>query len=253
MTQIARISLIPIAILQFLIPALPGLGIGEPIGDRAVEGGIPPELPPGVFFAIWGVIFSAYLGFAGLATLRPGYRTERLVVPLALVGLGNILWMLSAQGIDSKWLNAVSLWPMLAIAWWGSFRLDRMGGFDGTAASLLICATVGLLAGWLTVAVGISLPPALRETLGLGASDRVWLSLWTVLVPATLLAGIYARFVSRGLFYYIALGWGLTGIVLNTWSRIELHALGIATTVIILLIVGQRARRTAIGSGPRFA
>lgn len=253
MTQIARISLIPIAILQFLVPALPGLGIGEPIGDRAVEGGIPPELPPGVFFAIWGVIFSVYLGFAVLATLRPSFRTERLVVPLALVGLGNILWMLSAQGIDSKWLNAVSLWPMLAIAWWGSFRLDRMGGFDGTPASLATCAAVGLLAGWLTVAVGISLPPAVRETLGLGATDRVWLSLWTVLVPATILASLYARFISRGLFYYVALGWGLIGIATNTWSRVELHALGIATIVIILIIVWQRARKAAIGSGPRFA
>lgn len=253
MTPVARISLIPIAILQFLIPALPGLGIGEPIGDRAVEGGLPPELPPGVFFAIWGVIFSFYLGFALLAVLRPSFRTERLVVPLALVGLGNIFWMLSAQGIDSKWLNAVSLWPMLAIAWWGSFRLDRMGGFDGTPVSLVTCAAVGLLAGWLTVAVGISLPPALRETLDLGATDRVWLSLWTVLIPATVLASLYSRFVSRGLFYYVALGWGLIGIVLNTWSRVELHALGIAATAIILIIAWQRARRAAIGSGPRFA
>ena len=253
MTQIARISLIPIAILQFLVPALPGLGIGQPIGDRAVEGGIPPELPPGVFFAIWGVIFSFYLGFAVLATLRPSFRTERLVAPLALVGLGNILWMLSAQGIDSKWLNAVSLWPMLAIAWWGSFRLDRMGGFDGTPASLVTCAAVGLLAGWLTVAVGISLPPAVRESLGLGATDRAWLSLWTVLVPASVLASLYARFISRGLFYYVALGWGLIGIATNTWSRVELHALGIATMVIIFIVVWQRARRAAIGSGPRFA
>ena len=253
MTQFARFSLIPIAVFQFLIPALPGLGIGEPIGDRAVDGGIPPELPPGVFFAIWGVIFSAYLGYALLATLRPSFASNRVALPLALVGLGNILWMLSAQGIDSKWLNAISLWPMLAIAWWGSYRLDKIGGFDGTPTRLLICATVGLLSGWLTVATGISLPPAIRETLGLSTSDRVWLSLCTVLVPATILASLFARFISRGLFYYIALLWGLFGVFSNTWSRIELHALGIATCVVIGVIIIRRARTPAPGAGPRYA
>ncbi|MEL7545455.1 MAG: hypothetical protein AAGJ84_02315 [Pseudomonadota bacterium] len=252
MTTFARFSLIPIAILQFAAPALPNLGIGEPIGDRAVEGGIPPELPPGIFFAIWGVIFNAYLANGVLSNLKPSFATDRLAVPLALVGAGNVLWMISAQSIGSEWLNAVMLWPMLAIAWWGAYRLDRMGGFDGTPGRLLLCANVGLLAGWLTVAVGISLPPAMRETLGLGATDRVWLSLWTVLVPAVLLAGAFARYISRGLFYYIALLWGLSGVMLNTWSRIELHGLGIATAVIIAIIVWNRARTAASGSESRF-
>ena len=44
-------------IAQFFVPVLPQLGIGETIGDRAVADGIPPELPLGVFFSIWGVIF----------------------------------------------------------------------------------------------------------------------------------------------------------------------------------------------------
>ena len=62
--------LLAVAILQWLAPLLPLSGHGRTIGAQAVEEGMPPELPPGVFFSIWGVIFTLYLIFARLAVFK---------------------------------------------------------------------------------------------------------------------------------------------------------------------------------------
>ncbi len=244
-------SLIPLALLQFLVPVLPQLGLGQSIGARALREGATPELPPGIFFAIWGVIFTAYLVFALRANLRPGYLSNALAGPLSLAGLGNIIWMLAAQQIGSETLNAILLVPLLSIVWFAAWLLDRSGGFDGTASRILPCLLIGLFSGWITVAVGISLPPVLRSALDLGPTDHVWLTLWTVLLPAIALARLFASRISRSLWYYVALSWGLTGIIVNTWCRMELHALAIATTGILGLILLSRWRYPAPGAGPR--
>ncbi|MEM9938643.1 MAG: hypothetical protein AAF768_07345 [Pseudomonadota bacterium] len=248
MTFPARLTLIPIALAQFAAPVLPVMGIGENMGMRAMEGGIPPELPPGVFFSIWGPIFLGYLAFAGLATLRPNHVYDRLAGPLALAGLGNVIWMISAQSLGLPWLDFVLLLPILAAAWTAAYRLDLMGGFDGTPRRLLACSLVGLLAGWLSVAVSISVPDVTRWTLDRDATDRVWQSLWLTLIPAGLLAWAFANNVSRSLWYFIALGWGLLGVILNNWARTETHALAIAAAIVGAWILLRRLRFGARGT-----
>ena len=110
--------------------------------------------------------------------------------------------------------------------------------------------TVGLLAGWLTVAVSISVPDVGRALLGRGPSDAVWHSLWMALIPATGLAFVFANYVSRNFWYFIALGWGLLGIVVNNWSRLGTHALAIAAAIVGLYILFRRIRFGARGSYP---
>lgn len=248
MTHPARIALIPVALAQFAAPVLPVMGFGENMGLRAVEGGIPPELPPGLFFSIWGPIFLSYLAFAVIANVRPNHAYDRLAAPLVFAGLGNVVWMLSAQSLALPWLDFVLLLPILAAAWLAAYRLDLMNGFDGTPRRLLACILVGLLAGWLSVAISISLPDVTRWALDRGVSDRVWQSLWLTLIPAGLLAWAFASRVSKSLWYFAALSWGLLGVILNNWDRTGTHALAIAATVVGLWILRRRLRFGARGT-----
>ena len=239
-----------VALAQFFVPILPQLGVGESIGARATAQGIPPELPTGVFFSIWGVIFLGVTLIAVLRFRRPDYVTERISPPLLLAGIGNCLWMLSAQIFGAVWLDFILLIPIAFFTWEAAHRLDRTGGYDGTARSILYGLTVGLFSGWLTVALSISLPEIVRFVLQRGASDAVWQSLWLALAPATALALVYANFVSRNGWFFVALGWGLLGIFTNNWVRLETHALAIATAVVGAYILVRRSRFGARGSYP---
>ncbi|WP_300378102.1 hypothetical protein [Henriciella sp.] len=243
------ILLLAIAIGQWTAPLLPFLGLGQTIGAQARDGGIPPELPPGPFFSIWSVIFALYLGFAVLAIMKPGHLERRLAPPLILAGLASIGWMLAAQLMGNEWLNFVVLIPLLIFAWESSFRLHRMGGWDGTARRLLAAALTGLLSGWAVVAVSISLPRLMRILRDLEPTDQVWVSLCFCLIPAAILTWLYTRWVSRGLFYFTALGWGLAGIAINNWIRLGTHGLAIVTVLAGLYLLWHRLTH---GARPAF-
>ena len=250
MTHMNRFLLVSAALAQFLAPLLPVLGMGETIGDRAIETGIPPELPTGIFFSIWSVIFVGFLLIGILHLRAPDHATQQVSGPLALAGFGNVLWMISAQSIGSVWLDFLLLLPIGFFAWEAAYRLDKTETYDGSLRSILYGVTIGMLAGWLTVAVSISVPDVGRWLLGRGPSDGVWQSLWMALVPATILATVFANYVSRNGWYFVALAWGLLGIVVNNWTRLGTHALAIATAVLGIYILFRRVRFGASGSYP---
>lgn len=234
--------LLVVAILQWLTPLLPFIGIGQTVGEQATRSGIPPELPPGVFFSIWSVIFTLYLVFALLAAFKPSYLTEKLGPDLVLAGSGNVLWMVSAQSIGNDYLNLVLLLPIAWFAWHASRELHRMGGWDGTGRRLVAGALTGLLSGWISVAISISIPRTVREFRGLEATDQVWISLWLALISASLLAWLFSTRISRSLWFYVALGWGLTGIAINNWTRSGTHWLAVVTVVVGLYVLWRRLR-----------
>ena len=237
-------------VAQFFVPVLPQIGLGEAIGDRAVVDGIPPELPLGIFFSIWGVIFLGLFVLALQSLLSSNPVIETLVPPLTIAVFGNVIWMLSAQTLGLVWLDFVLLLPILAATWWAAYRQDRFGRYDGTPLRILIGLTVGLFAGWLTVAVSISVPDIGRWLLSRGPTDAVWQSLWMTLVPAIALAIVFANRVSRNLWYFVAVGWGLFGIVMNNWTRTGAHWLAIITAVIAIYVLFRRLRFGARGSYP---
>ncbi|MEL7108368.1 MAG: hypothetical protein AAGL99_03800 [Pseudomonadota bacterium] len=239
-----------IVLAQFFVPLLPQFGVGISIGDRAVAEGIPPELPTGVFFSIWGIIFTGLVLTAILHIRSETHASRQIAPPLMLAAFGNLVWMLCAQGLGLVWLDFLLLLPIAFCTWEAAYRLDRTQAYDGTPRSILHGLTVGLFAGWLTVAVSISVPDVGRELLGRGPSDAVWQSLWMTLIPAALLATVFANYVSRNGWYFVALGWGLFGIVINNWTRLGTHALGIAATIVGLYILFRRIRFGASGSYP---
>jgi len=239
-----------VVLVQFLVPILPPFGFGLSIGDRAVADGIPPELPPGVFFSIWGLIFTGLVLTAIWHLRSASHASTRIAPPLMLAALGNSVWMLCAQSIGVVWIDFLLLLPIAFCTWEAAYRLDQTQSYDGTPRAILHGLTVGLFAGWLTIAVSISVPDLGRFLLNREPSDAVWQSLWMTLVPATLMALVFANFVSRNGWYFVALGWGLIGIVANNWGRTGTHWLAIATAIIGAYILFRRMRFGARGSYP---
>ncbi|WP_084398546.1 hypothetical protein [Henriciella aquimarina] len=243
------LPLLLVALLQVLVPLLPVMGIGNFVGTQFTRGDIPPELPLGPFFSIWSVIFALYFTFALFALLKPSYLEAHLGAPLLAAGAGNVVWMLSAQFLANDWLNFLLLIPILVFSWQAARRLHRMGGWDGTGRRLVAVTLTGLLSGWLTAAFSVSVPEVVRTLFGLAPTDQVWLSLWCALIPAGLLAWAFASRISRSLWFFVALGWGLTGVALNNWLRTETHGLAIMTVVFGLYVIWRRLR---YGARPAF-
>ena len=243
MSNLARLVLLPISILQIAVLVMSILGAGAPTSPF-----IAPERVLPVFQSIWGLIVLAYLAVAIMANLKPEHVEDRIAAPLALAGLGNVVWMAAAHMFSLAWLETLILIPVLLCAWEAAYRLDVIGGFDGTGRRLLTCLLVGVLAGWLVITFAASLPEIARRLLGRGVTDAVWHSLWLTLIPVAVLAWLFASKVSRNLWFFMALGWGLLGLAANTWLASETHGLAIAALVVLWIVIGRRLRYGASGS-----
>lgn len=240
--------LLVIAIVQPFMGALaPVLGIGTPIGT-ATRGLELPEQPLPAFFSIWSLIFGAFLVFAVIAWRQREAWMMRIGAPLALAGLGNILWMLGAQLIASQLVDFVLLFPVLAASWIAAARFDRMRGMGGSPEKLIADAASGLLAGWSLVAVSISVPLVIRVFTTFGPTDYPWPMLWATLCTAAFGAWVFARYVSRTLWFFVALAWGLLGIIANNWTVTGMGWLAIMTGVAGTLILLLRLLRGADGT-----
>ena len=245
-----RFLLLFIAIGQFASVGIPqALGLGQGLATRPETGGIPPELPLGIFFMIiWNVIFVLYLINAVVAVRRGSFVDTYIGAPLVIAGAMNIVWILSAQFIHSIWTDFILLFPVMVTAWEASRRLDRIGGFDGTNARLLLCSLTGMLSGWITTAVTISVPDVVREVLGHHASDFVWPYLWLTLAVGAALAFVFARYISQSLWYFVGLGWGIAGIAANTMTRLDMPLLGYIAAAFGLVLLYARLTRGADGA-----
>lgn len=240
-------SFIALAILQPLSGALaPVLGVGTPIG-AATRGLNAPEQPLPVFFAIWSLIFGAFLVFGLIAWRRREPWMLSVAKPLALAGLGNIVWMLSAQLVASQTLDFLLLFPIAAFSWLAAARFDRLRGMGGSPEKLVADAATGLLAGWILVAASISVPLVIRNFAGYGPTDFPWQMLWITLVSAAFGAWMFARYVSCSLWFFAALSWGLLGILANNWINTGMGWLAIITGVSGVLILALRLLRGADG------
>lgn len=255
MTALSRYALLPIAALQFLIPLLPQLGIGLDVGAAAREAyaGLPPEQPLGAMFSIWGIIFTLFAIFAVYTLRKDDTLVRRLAPPLALAGTLNCLWMLSAQTLNIQLLNFILLFPIAFFAWGAARKFDQMRGMGGSAIKLVADAVTGLLSGWITVAISISVPLTIRNFSTLGASDYPWQMLWITLITASLGAYFFSRFISRSLWFFVAAGWGLLGIILNNVYVTNMGWLAIVTGIMTFLIVYLRLTRGADGAARVYA
>lgn len=243
-----RYTLLPIAALQLVAAYLP-TALGYPsIGVRAIENGIPPELPLGPFFAIWGIIFLTYIVFGFYALRNETALAQRLSYPLAVSGIVTAGWMPVQQVLGHPVIDLILLFPLIWFSWLAAFRFDQMRGLGGSPIKWTIDVLTGLLSGWACVAVAISVPRAGRYVLGQGPTDSEWIAFWSVLAVISVATYIYKRRISRSLWYYGAAGWGLLGILLNNWLRTGFGYFGWITLFFGLWLIYRRYSRGAAGA-----
>ncbi|MEZ5997972.1 MAG: hypothetical protein R3B98_04700 [Hyphomonas sp.] len=237
-----------IALVQPLTGALaPLLHIGTPIGT-ATRGLGAPEQPLPLFFSIWSLIFGAFLAFAVIFYRAREPWMVRVGAPLAAAGLGNIAWMLSAQLIASQLVDFLLLIPIGLAAWLSAARFDRLRGMGGSPEKLVADMATGLLSGWILVAGAISVPLVIRSVTALGPTDLPWQMLWTSLGVAAFGAWMFARYVSRSLWFFAALAWGLLGIIANNWIDTGMGWLAIMTGMSGTIVLALRLLRGADGT-----
>jgi hypothetical protein len=240
--------MIALGFLQPLAGALaPLTGIGTPIGN-ATRNIAAPEQPLPVFFSIWGLIFGAFLAFAYYTWRKREPWMFRVGTPLALAGAANVVWMLSAQLIASQTVDFLLLFPIAILSWTAAARFDRMRGMGGSVDKLIADAAAGLLSGWILVAISISVPLVIRSYTDLGPTDLPWQMIWIVLGFAALGAWAYARYVSRSLWFFAALAWGLLGIIANNWTDTGMGWIAIMTGITGILVLSLRLLRGADGT-----
>ena len=246
-----RHVLLPLALLQIVMPTLPlWADWASPIGGNGVSGPArAPESPPGVFFAIWGVIFPTYLLFALIAWREDTTLTRRLASPLAITGVLGALWMLVEQFIPLSVINYPVLLCLAAAAFWSAVRFDQMRGLGGSPQKFIADLCTGLYAGWMTAATAIATTSVVRTVLGLGETDAVWPMLTLALIVAGGLALIAFHRVTRSPWYVAALAWALIGIVINNWFLVGQHVPAVATAVFGLLLLHHRFRLYPNGMG----
>ena len=240
--------LILLGILQPLSGAMaPLFGIGTPIGDatRSMQA---PEQPLPAYFSIWSLIFGAYIAFAYTSWRHREPWMLRVGAPLALAGAANIVWMLSAQLIVKQPVDFLLLFPIAALSWIAAARFDRMRGMGGSVGKFIADAATGLLSGWILVAIGISVPLLIRSLTSYGPTDFPWQMLWISLGVVAFGSWVFARYVSRSLWFFVALAWGLMGIIANNWTVTGMGWLAIMTGVSGTLIFGLRLLRGADGT-----
>ncbi|MEO0466770.1 MAG: hypothetical protein AAF216_09520 [Pseudomonadota bacterium] len=250
MTKFARWALLPIALLQAGAPALhiliPGL---EPIGGSAESGLLrAPESPPGIFFAIWLPIFLGFIAFAGYALFKDTPLSRRLAVPLVLTGLIASSWQVISQVMDGSVLAYPFLLALAFAAWWSAYRFDEMRGLGWGWPTVAADLTTGLYAGWMTVAAAISTTSTIRTLTGLGATDHVWPMLISSLVIAASGALLAFARITRSHWYVVALAWGLTGIIINTWSITGMNVGAVLTGCVALWVLRRRFTLGATGA-----
>jgi len=145
-------------------------------------------------------------------------------------------------------VNFLLLFPIAILSWTAAARFDRMRGMGGSVGKLIADAATGLLSGWILVAISISIPLVIRTYTNLGPTDFPWQMIWIVLGFAALGSWVFARYVSRSLWFFAALAWGLLGIIANNWTDTGMGWIAIMTGIAGILVLSLRLLRGADGT-----
>lgn len=241
-----RRVLLPLAVLLWVIPALPFLGFGAPIGST--EAGRAPTDPPGWAFSIWFGIFALYTVFAVYAWRQDETLSRQLSLFLAMAGILAAGWMLDAITGAPLERSALTIATLATSAFAGALFFDRMRGMGGSAMKLVADALTGLLAGWSSVALAVTVPELLRRWQGLGPTDAPWPMVGVSLAILAGLSAVFASFTSRSLWYFAALAWGVAALIIANWWTSDLTVIALAYGAGGAVILWRRLGHAAPGA-----
>ena len=243
------------AILQILIPVLPQLGVGEPIGDQSdtVRSLVTPA---GWAFSIWGPLYAGSILFAVYQAL-PSQRDNGLLMqirwPAASAFLGNAVWALYTQSFGLSVISAlIILFTLISL-------LIIMRRFVFWSAPLTSgerwCAVLPLsaLASWLTAASIVNIAATLKFHGVEGGDATPIIAAAIIVVGGVIAAAALIRIQGNPPFALVFL-WALAAIYSSGGTEASEVALatGIAALlVIVTTIVGLRSGGTTRWFGVR--
>jgi hypothetical protein len=210
------------------------LAVGQPVSsllfdllsDEMMQSGpeFSPLIPPGPWFAIWGLIIVASIAWAIAqvrpSTIRPATSIrDRLAAPLAVVFAGFALWLATAAfGQDNPLGLVVFVVYLVAfvVAWRRVVAArDEIASWNVIERGLLYL-TMGVYSGWVSMAFFVQIGTVVQ---GAGAPyDTEWGITWQALVLAAA-AGLAVLFavVSRGsIVYALTVTYALIGVGIST-------------------------------------
>ena len=188
-------------------------------------------MPPGPFFAVWGVVVLGSVAAAlwGLPLARATRAPWTAVqVPVSVAQTGFVVWLLAAATAPALTLPVFLV--MLGVLTW-SLRTVLRTPCD-RPTRVLLGGTLGVYTGWSAAAVWLN-----GATLLPGDATVAWALLVT---GAALTACAGARLFGGQLAFTLAAGWALLGVVVSTSGAGEpglaaLAAAGLATVAVTAL------------------
>lgn len=228
-----------LAIVQVLVSALAGSGIGEVARSYDT-----PLLAAGWAFSIWGVIYLGFLVQAGFALLpwQRGREIQRRVGWwLAASAVLNPLWIVafSARAALVAQVVLVALVVVLGVAF---SRLSREPA-RGRAEQLALRLPVALYLGWSSVALVLGLMTA-GVAVGLpgeGVLAQVAAIVLLVILTAVVLSVAGAAAGIGG--FAVAVVWGLAGVAAND-RPIAVTVVAVVGAVAVAAQAVRRIRRS---------
>lgn len=229
------------------------LAIGQPVSSLIFDWLSPttlrsgaefsPLVPPGPWFAIWGLIIVASIAYA-LAQARPSTLTplpsirDRLVGPMAVVYACFGLWLATAALGQDNPLGLVVFVVILSahvVAWTRVVRArDELAAGNSLERGLLYLM-LGTYSGWTSMAFFVQIGTVVQ---GAGAPvDTAWGQLWQLLVLLAA-SGVAVSFVlgSRASIVYAAtVTYALIGVGISTGAA-GLTLLVVACVVGVTLV-----------------
>lgn len=229
------------------------LAIGQPISSlvfdwlspRDMQSGaeFSPLIPPGAWFAIWGVIIIVSIAWS-LAQVRPSTITDavgvrdRIALPMAVVYLCFGLWLAAASLGQENPLGLVVFVAIISahvIAWRRVVAARAEIATWNPFERGLLYLMLGAYSGWTSMAAFLQIATV---TQGTGADvESTWGITWQLLVLAAA-AGMAVVFVvvSRGSIVYAAtVTYALVGVGLST-GEAGLTALWVACVVAVSVV-----------------
>src|SRR5918997_6175370 len=240
------------AIFQLAAPIATGPAIGR-ISDENSTLVVPADYA----FAIWTPIFLLALIYAGYQAL-PANRENQLLRRIgpfsALAFFANGTWELLFPAREFV-LAQVVLGVIFACALAAHLLAQRGAGWGDRAERWLVAPAFGLLAGWVTAAVHVSVATTLVAVgvFGGGPGEALVGALLLVVAGAVACAVILARKdgpVQGYLAYGGAVLWAFGGVVANGASALTSGAAVLAALVVALALFAA-LRRSGYGTAMR--
>lgn len=250
-TDLARsLAVAALAVIQIVVAGLGGSGAaGEDVGTVA-RSYATPVLPAGWTFAIWGLIYVAFLGYA-VYQLLPAQRTRPVHRAtgwwLAVSAVLNMAWIIT---FSNRYVLLAELVILLLLAVlarvYGRLSRERV---DGTLERVALRLPVALYTGWVSLAV-VAGTAATGVRLGLpgGGALAAIAAILILLVVAGVVASV-VTYATAVVGYAAAVVWALAGIALNDPPA----PVGVAAAVAAVVVLFAAARRVSTSGDPRRA